>query len=972
MVHLRLKSIYKAFKQSGAKIDYKNSGNKDGSGSNASRQSKSSNCGPDGKESGGGRSNTSSGGDPMNGDVGAMLKVAAAATASVAASGKGSKCSNPSNDKDSSLGNIPTNADNFMPPWKQDGRSHRKEPKKNESDKFASRTEEEADAAAAALLAELDEEQQQVEASSKAKKNKKKKKKERQAAREKEKEEQAKKAAEEEAKRIADELKKKKAKEMEKKSEKAKEAEETTSKKKKKKKKKKAAIVKQNSSFSDSNNDESEDDDLIRLAEATGIHVNTAKLPKVENRENRGEDDIESRLANLITANNEEGIEEVLAELKGVPGRAALRKNAKKALKRIREERAAKEEAKLQKEMAARAAVSPKKIVENADQQTSGYKATEPLLKLVSNVHRVQPAGSQPRSECVMHMAPSVVGWVIGKGGQRIRDLMEESGAKVWIDQESMGPQEMRIVYVSGTKKSIDSAVRTIKDLVAKAPIGGTTAPTNAPVAPPPNTVTAANTVSSFTVASSLSVPNVVNDNGSVTSTRSSLTSTPVSMLTGGSHPSTPAAQKPIISPIKKDFTSQPFQHQQPQAMSQVISPQKMQAAQRSVSLPSAPSLPPGLNQMSRQGLIPPSMNETVGSGFASPAVPKVVQELYCEPRFVPLLIGKRGWAVKNIQDTSGARVDIDQKVTPRKIIISGTEMQVKEAIRQVNEVLSYPHAQSNYSTGEADEDDLDIFASLRESGGFSSSLQQDIGGQSLFGQMQGETSNLSNLPLYYSGLGNSSKDNTLPQSSMFGYGQQMNQQSPFQSGNAFSSQSSQLNPSQNFLQRNQSAPHPSQQLSMDMNNRGSIGGVPNAFDRDFLRGDSRQPQTDTTSQLPGLGGVGGLFGSNQQSQNDGDIFNSIFGQPLPTASSQNTSSIPVSRSEGPDSLLPGLNNLSFGETDNNDLGLGVNWNFDGLLDDNTNDHKFGLGGVQLDQESPKRNSSHGNNPNTSSNQWGM
>ena len=124
--------------------------------------------------------------------------------------------------------------------------------------------------------------------------------------------------------------------------------------------------------------------------------------------------------------------------------------------------------------------------------------------------------------------------------------------------------------------------------------------------------------------------------------------------------------------------------------------------------------------------------------------------------------------------------------------------------------------------------------------------------------------------------------------------------------------------------------------------------------------------------QLPGLGGVGGLCGSNQQSQNDGDIFNSIFGQPLPTASSQNTSSIPVSRSEGPDSLLPGLNNLSIGETDNNDLGLGVNWNFDGLLDDNTNDHKFGLGGVQLDQESPKRNSSHGNNPNTSSNQWGM
>ena len=74
-----------------------------------------------------------------------------------------------------------------------------------------------------------------------------------------------------------------------------------------------------------------------------------------------------------------------------------------------------------------------------------------------------------------------------------------------------------------------------------------------------------------------------------------------------------------------------------------------------------------------------------------------VVKEISCEHRFVPLLIGRRGWTVKNIQDTSGARVDIDQTVNPRKIIISGEAAQVEKALRLVQEVLSYPHAQLHH-----------------------------------------------------------------------------------------------------------------------------------------------------------------------------------------------------------------------------------------------------------------------------------
>jgi hypothetical protein len=86
-----------------------------------------------------------------------------------------------------------------------------------------------------------------------------------------------------------------------------------------------------------------------------------------------------------------------------------------------------------------------------------------------------------------MHMSPLLVGWVIGKGGQRIRDMMEESGAKIWIDQESMSADEARVVYVSGKRSSVDAAVKMVKDLVAKAPIAANTAQT-----PPPNKLNSA------------------------------------------------------------------------------------------------------------------------------------------------------------------------------------------------------------------------------------------------------------------------------------------------------------------------------------------------------------------------------------------------------------------------------------------------------------------------------------------------
>ena len=287
-------------------------------------------------------------------------------------------------------------------------------------------------------------------------------------------------------------------------------------------------------------------------AKIAGIGDETSEPSKSDDK-----DDAELELASMVADGNEDGIEHLLSELRGIPGRAALRKNAKKALKRIREERSLLSvgaapasgewmETSSKSSRAAKSAGSSnimasgvgmggstvvslpaptKEVVaqKNAVSTTSTassptlkeeskasiqptiygggsatstaqaavttpsslYKPPEPLLKFVSHTHRAPGqaplnedrgtyhAPASARTECVLHMAPSVVGWVIGRGGQRIRDLMEESTAKVWIDQDSMGPKEMRIVYVSGSRKAVDVAVRMIKDLVAKAPVGG-------------------------------------------------------------------------------------------------------------------------------------------------------------------------------------------------------------------------------------------------------------------------------------------------------------------------------------------------------------------------------------------------------------------------------------------------------------------------------------------------------------------
>ena len=421
----------------------------------------------------------------------------------------------------------------------------------------------------------------------------------------------------------------------------------------------------------------------------------------------------DSELAVLLSNDDEVGLEGFLADLKGIPGLGAARKTARKALKRIKEAcelSVPSESERLQtqismnlndpafkveadtKEIKSAAKAAPIKPTSGLTPAASTGSATttatascptnsivisnqhEPLLRVVSRTQSTVGTNSSrgvasnlasvpasSRAECVMHISPTVVGWVIGKGGSRIRDMMEESGAKIWIDQESMGAKESRVVYVSGKRSSVDSAVRMVKDLVAKAPVAASAAASQGVALAPTPIPASAPTVKSTPVPPSLPAsplyPLTLDPSKEPTSFAAAITS-------GTSTPNpVPLAKQP---PAPMNDWSLPAL-----GLSFSASP-ALQAAPQSVRLSPKP----------------------VNAGGTSLFSHIVTSELGCDPRFVALLIGRRGWTVKNIQAESGANLRIDQSVDPPKIIISGNTENVRKAEQMVRDVLKYPHAQ--------------------------------------------------------------------------------------------------------------------------------------------------------------------------------------------------------------------------------------------------------------------------------------
>lgn len=331
-------------------------------------------------------------------------------------------------------------------------------------------------------------------------------------------------------------------------------------------------------------------------------------------------DPIEKELMEYVDSGYAEGIEDILFRLKGIPGKAVLRKNAKKSLKRLRaemelimENSEADFEPVPESKSRQSAISSPPKAAAVAKSSTTPNKSA----------HRqsVQSTtASANKNETFVPIASTLVGWVIGKGGQRIRDMMEASGAKIWVDQEKVKGQPTRNVFISGDKDCVEQGVRLVKDVIANAP---------PPPGSAPSPTTAVNTAAA-------AAPNLS------------------AAVEGGD---------------LKAATKQAWESAENAGVA---------GARMVDSQPRRPSTP----------------GNDGGSGIMTEVVS-------CETRFVPLLIGKRGWTIKNIQDESGARVDIDQTVTPRQVRISGSRANVEKAVNMVRDVLSYPHAQLQHGSEE-------------------------------------------------------------------------------------------------------------------------------------------------------------------------------------------------------------------------------------------------------------------------------
>jgi len=718
LVHLRLKSIYKAFKQSGASMGPGGKGGAIKGGDSSAMGGKYSSAlrsltdGNSDSGGGGGKDTFTNFDQSMASEVAAVLQSASNSMANsdgVDGDGRrrGKRASSDGHHMPNSGGARNNRATNRASNAAAE-RYFRKT--QEEMQAAAAAAESEAEAAAAALLAELDEAEKIT--GSKKKKKKKKKKGKKDAIVEEDAE-----LSEQNPTATADNVKKS-----------AEDMDDSTSVSQKKKGGKKGSKDSLVAADEDSSDEEMDFAQLVAGAKSSSGPSKKDKKEEVSEEKEvvppppppepkqpeptKSDDskvettvtatvDFDAELAVLLSNDDEEGLETFLANLKGVPGLGPARKTAKKALKKIRENkkpaadppqepetmvtvqthtkpRSETTTKKPKKEKKKKQTVSLKERAQAAAAEAKARAALDPnpqpvstapppLLVIVSRTNLDSTSSKKGVAECVMQMSPKVVGWVIGKGGSRIKDMMEESGAKIWIDQESMEETQARVVYVSGRRTSVQQAVQRIKEMVLEAPISVTAG------ADPGDAILSSDAPQNLSVASLTTIPAAV----------------PASTVAQN----TPVAAKKKVEPMTS-FAAAAGASLSTPTVTNPGSPPKQQ------------QLPPTAPPQQSWALPPMAEANVAGPPISSPPpavaeAPKpltgiITTVLGCDPRFVALLIGRRGWTVKNIQTESGANLDIDQTVDPPKIIISGQVENVQRAEQMVRDVLKYPHAQLN------------------------------------------------------------------------------------------------------------------------------------------------------------------------------------------------------------------------------------------------------------------------------------
>jgi hypothetical protein len=94
-------------------------------------------------------------------------------------------------------------------------------------------------------------------------------------------------------------------------------------------------------------------------------------------------------------------------------------------------------------------------------------KSGKDQCKFFHSTKELEEAAARYTSH-IMDLSPVVVGYVIGDKGSRLKQLEEKSGTNMFIDQDSMGSKENRILHISGEPQCIEKAVKLVKKLLPK------------------------------------------------------------------------------------------------------------------------------------------------------------------------------------------------------------------------------------------------------------------------------------------------------------------------------------------------------------------------------------------------------------------------------------------------------------------------------------------------------------------------
>jgi predicted RNA-binding protein YlqC (UPF0109 family) len=112
--------------------------------------------------------------------------------------------------------------------------------------------------------------------------------------------------------------------------------------------------------------------------------------------------------------------------------------------------------------------------MEGSEEEATAFATTEmgdndPLIIRSGHLPH-EYTSSAKDSTFVMDVSPSVVGWIIGRSGLRIKEIQAQTGCKMWLDQDVPDDQPRKIFF-HGSTASIEDAVARVSDLVQFAPI---------------------------------------------------------------------------------------------------------------------------------------------------------------------------------------------------------------------------------------------------------------------------------------------------------------------------------------------------------------------------------------------------------------------------------------------------------------------------------------------------------------------